>query len=189
MVEISEILPILQSISSVATALGVCIAAAYYILNLRNTQKNMQLTLDTRRVDLIVSLTSRLINAEGRKAYQELINYEWKNYDDFERKYGSDFDIESSSKRYATWFAYNSIGLMIRRGMVSSEDIYDMGMFPGVFLWEKYKSVIEEIRKRYFGNDYLKDLELLSKEMMRIKLQRDPQYKVPESFTKYIPDK
>lgn len=63
---------------------------------------------------------------------------------------------------------------MIRKGMVEAEDIYDMGMFPGALLWEKHRFVIEEIRGRYFGRDYLVDLEYLAREMLRVKLQRDP---------------
>jgi hypothetical protein len=46
-----------------------------------------------------------------------------------------------------------------------------------------------EQRRRYMGTDHLRDLELLVKEMMRIKVARDPSYKLPETFLKYIPKK
>ena len=93
---------LLQSVSYIAGALGVCIAAIFYVLNLRISQRNMKQTLETRRIGLIDSITTRIANAEGRRNYQELMNYEWTDYDDFEKKYGSDYDMESSSRRYAT---------------------------------------------------------------------------------------
>ena len=38
-------LALLQSVSYIAGALGVCVAAAYYVMNLRITQKNQELSL------------------------------------------------------------------------------------------------------------------------------------------------
>ena len=38
-------LALLQSVSYIAGALGVCVAAAYYVLNLRISQRNQELTL------------------------------------------------------------------------------------------------------------------------------------------------
>jgi len=78
--------------------------------------------------------------------------------------------------------------MMLRKGMVEAEDIYDVGSVS-IFLWSKYKTVIEENRKRYNGEDYLKDFEYLFDEMMRLKLSRDSSYKIPETLDKYVPDK
>lgn len=39
----------LQSVSYVAAAVGVCVAAAYYVMNLRVQQSNMKSTLETRQ--------------------------------------------------------------------------------------------------------------------------------------------
>jgi hypothetical protein len=38
-------LVVLQSLSYIAGALGVCVAAVYYVMNLRISQKNQELTL------------------------------------------------------------------------------------------------------------------------------------------------
>jgi len=71
--------------------------------------------------------------------------------------------------------------------MVEAEDIYNVGSVSS-FLWVKYKPVIEENRRRYNGESYLKDFEYLFEEMMKVKLSKDPSYKVPETLDKYIPD-
>ena len=148
----------------------------------------MKLTLETRRISLIDSITVRTINEDGMKNYIELLRYDWKDFEDFEKKYGSEDNVEAAARRYAIWTSYNSIGGMIRKGVVQAEDIYDLGLSTVVFLWEKYKPIIEEIRKRYHGKDYLIDLEYLANEMMRLRLIRDPSYKIPENLDKYVPN-
>jgi len=180
---------LLQSLSYVAAAIGVCVAAVYYAMVLREQRRNMRLTLETRRIGLIDSIITRTINVEGMRNYFELMNYDWRDYGDFERKYGSDNDVDAAAKRFAKWNSYNSLGMMLRKGMVEAEDLYDMGLFGVIFLWEKYRSIIEENRRRYNGKDYLRDLEYLAGEMMRVKMVRDPSYKMPETFIKYVPDK
>ena len=45
-------LALLQSVSYIAGALGVCVAAAYYVMNLRITQKNQELSLKTQEIAL-----------------------------------------------------------------------------------------------------------------------------------------
>jgi hypothetical protein len=180
---------LLQSLSYVAAAIGVCIAAFYYVMMLREQRRNMRLTLETRRIGLIDSIITRTINKDGFRTYFELMNYDWRDYGDFERKYGSDNDVDAAAKRFEHWHSYNSIGAMLRKGIVEAEDLYDMGLFGVTYIWEKYRPIIEENRRRYNGKDYLRDLEYLAGEMMRVKLVRDPSYKMPETLIKYVPDK
>jgi hypothetical protein len=179
----------IQTAYYMVAATGVLVAAVFYILNLREQRRNMRLTLETRRINLIDSLSIRVINANGMKSYFELMNYEWTNYEDFEKKYGSDNNIDSAAKRYSLWSDYNTMGTMVRRGIMKVEDLYDMGMLGLVFLWAKYKPIIEEGRRRYNGKNYMKDFEYLANEILKYVKANDPDYIVPETLTKYVPDK
>ena len=180
---------LLQSLSYAAAAIGVCAAAVYYAMVLREQRRNMRLTLETRRIGLIDSIITRTINEEGYRSWFELLRYEWKDYEDFERKYGSENNVDAAAKRYASWALFNSVGMMLRKGMVEAEDLYDMGMMAPIFLWEKYKPIIEENRRRYNGQYYLQNLEYLAGEMLRVVKGRDPSYRIPEALDKYVPDK
>ena len=62
---------------------------------------------------------------------------------------------------------------------MEAEDRYDMGMHGVIFLWEKYRPIIEENRRRYNGQNYLRDFEYFVGEMLRLD-------SLPES---YIPPK
>jgi hypothetical protein len=181
-------LALLQSVSYIAGALGVCVAAFYYVLNLTEQRKNMKLTLETRRITIINSLMERIINKEAVEDYFEIMNYEWSNYEEFERKYGSDNNIEATAKRYALLNKYDQIGSLVKKGFVNMDDLYDLTLTGLPFLWAKYGDVIEEGRKRYNGSDFLVNFEFLANEALRIKVEKDPSYKVPENLTKYVSD-
>ena len=63
-----------------------------------------------------------------------------------------------------------------------------MGMQGCIFLWEKYKPIIEEERKRYLGKNFLTDFEYLANRMLKVVQERDAAYTVPETLDKYVPD-
>jgi hypothetical protein len=56
---------------------------------MRATQKNMELTLQTRRMALAKNIAHQTIDFKGMRIYFELNMY-WKDYVDFEKRYGSD---------------------------------------------------------------------------------------------------
>ena len=123
-------LAVLQTVSYLIAALSFAVTCAYYIMNLRNTQKNMEMTLETRRINIINSLTSYGVSPDGMKVYFEILNYKWTDYDDFERKYGSNNNMEAHAKRNSIWAGFNVCGAMLRKGQLKTEDLYDIGL-PG----------------------------------------------------------
>ena len=182
-------LVVLQSVSYVAAAVGVCVAAVYYAMVLREQRRNMRLTLETRKLQLITGLAHDLFNEEGVRRWGELLNMEWSSYDDFERKYGSDVNLDNYAKRQSVFYTFNAVGTLIREKLVEPETLYKLEMVGASLLWAKFEDVIREQRRRYMGADFYQELELLAKEMMRIKLKRDSSYKLPETFLKYVPEK
>ncbi len=167
---------------------GVIAGFSYYVLTVRASQKNMMRTLETRQISLIDNIVTRSMGENGFRNFFELMRYEWKDYEDFEKKYGSENNVDATAKRFAVWQDYNLIGLMLRKGLVEAEDLFDMGVQGVIFLWEKYKSIIEEERKRYLGKNFLRDFEYLAGEMLRVVQERDSNYMVPDTLDKYVPD-
>jgi hypothetical protein len=58
-----------------------------------------------------------------------------------------------------------------------------------IFLWSKYRGVIEEGRRRYNGRNYMRDFEYFADETLRYVMANDPNYRLPENLTKYVLDK
>jgi hypothetical protein len=180
-------LVVLQSISYIAGATGVAIAAIFYVLNMRISQRNMKQTLETRKLSFVTSITNQLLSEEGERRFSEVLNMEWKDYDDFERKYGSDYNLDIYAKRMSVWETYNTLGMLVREKLVKPEVIYSLDNVTACFMWSKFKDVIAENRRRYGGKDTFSDFEFLNNELLRIKLSKDPSYRVPETLTKYVP--
>ena len=181
-------LALLQSISYIAGALGVCIGGLSFAFNMRASQRNMKQTLETRKLQFVTSITNQLNSEEGHRRYTELMNMEWKDYDDFERKYGSDYNLDNAAKRFCVWGTYNTLGMLVREKLVEPELLYPI--LSGVLNhWTKFKDVIKEQRKVYSSKDSFSDFEFLYNEIHRVALSRDPSFKIPETLTHYVPDK
>jgi isopentenyl diphosphate isomerase/L-lactate dehydrogenase-like FMN-dependent dehydrogenase len=189
MVELETINMLVQIVGVSAAAIATVVGVRSYIVSNKRAQETRDRELETRRISLIDSMASRLQTPEAMKIYQEIMNYEWRDYEDYVRKYGSAYNMEAAAKRLGTWNVYNSVGAMLRKGIVEPEDVYDLGAHGIVQLWVKYRSIIEESRRRINGQDWLRDLEYLAGEMTKVKLKRDPSYKVPETFGIRLPDK
>ncbi len=58
-------------------ATGVLVAAVFYILNLRVSQR-------TLRINTTNNLFQSFASEEGQKRWIELMNMKWSNYDDLE---------------------------------------------------------------------------------------------------------
>ena len=52
--------------------------------------------------------------------------------------------------------------------------VYKIGAWTTVWLWMKYKPIIEVYRQRELGRDFAEDFEWLAHEMFRMKVKRDP---------------
>jgi hypothetical protein len=135
-------------------------------------------------------MASHLTSIEGTRNYQDLMSYEWTDYEDYVQKYGSLYNPEANVKRQVMYNRYNNVGAMLRKGIVEREDIYDHIASTGLIqFWAKYRPIVEEGRKRLNGKDWLMDFEYLADEMLKEKLERDPSYKVPETFGVRLPEK
>ena len=80
-----------QTIGVLVTAASVTVAAIYYIMTLRATQRNMKTTLETRQAQFLMSLYQRWSDSE----YQDnwfftMFKMSWSDYEDFTKKYPAD---------------------------------------------------------------------------------------------------
>jgi hypothetical protein len=135
----------------------------------------------------VTSITNQLLSEEGQRRYGELLNMEWKDYDDFEKKYGSDYNPHNFSTRMSVWYTFNMLGMLVREKLIESEVLYTILQTNPCFVWSKFKDIIPEWNKRYGGGSFFPDFEFLSNEMLRIALSKDPSFKVPETLSKYVP--
>ena len=178
-------LALLQSVSYIAGSAGVFIAAIFYGVNLRISQRNMKQTLDTREFQLLMQLSEFITTKEGMKNYLEFVMMEWKDYDDFEKKYGSDVNPDSYALRETMAGWLNKAGILLRYGMIDRELLYDYYGFVPIGLWNKYCEIIRIQREHYAIPELYRDWEYLYDEMVKIAAERgmDTRFKDDTRYT------
>ena len=178
-----------EFIALILTGLGLTASIVYYANVLSNSNKTQQMQLETRRMQIIMDVDQELKSYETYNKIIEIINMEWNNYDDFEKKYGSDNNPENFAKRYSVLWRLNSIGILVRDGFIDAETVYDLlGEFSTIWVWRKFEPIIRETRVRYNVPLALNDFEFLYNELILVREQKGIRVPVTETFAKYVAD-
>ena len=159
----------LQTVGVLVTAASVTIAAIYYMFTLRINMKTQQLaaksqeqTLETRQTQLFMQVVDKMDQKWTDDFFEVLEKWEWKDFNDFEKKYGG----FSHPKLTHVFGALEHVGILVHEGLLNPRLLwYWQGSFP-TSLWFKYKPIILELRARYekppkgqFG-EYVEELAL-----------------------------
>jgi hypothetical protein len=195
-------LALLQSVSYIAGALGVCVAAAYYVMNLRLSQKNQELTLktqelalktqqqnlETRQAQLYMNIFDSLLSVNTIKDDYELMEYKWKDYDDFENKYGPKNDLDGTAKRQSLHSRLDNVGWLVKCGVVDPEWAYNQIGGLVLFHWVKFKPIFFEERRRDGWPNYYENFEYLAGVCDSIGRNKGLSSEVVKGHTKWIPE-
>ena len=178
----------LSVIRDLVAIFGVIAGFSYYVLTVRNSQRTQRQQLETRQAQLFMQLYQDLLSENNMRSLLDLLNMEWEDYDDFERKLGSDNNPDSFVKRTSIWFRMNGIGHLLRDGMIDSEKVFDLLGTWIDWLWMKWESIIKELRVRYHQPELYTEFEYLAVEMRRVRLERGITEELPDTYTRYIPE-
>jgi len=154
-------LVILQSLSYMAGAIGVCIAAAYYTVVLREQRQ-------TRQFQLLMQIREIDLTKEGQLDILKWRNMEWSDYDDFEKKYGSDVNPENYAIRMINTNVYHILGILIKNKAISSDLVYQYMGMDIIMDWNKYGEIIRTQRRLYNVPEFGIYWEYLYDEMVKI---------------------
>ena len=126
---------------------------------------------------------------EGMRRWIDLMNMEWKDYDDLEKRYGSDVNPDNFANRSTMFRFYNAMGYLVESGLADVETVHKLNGIGPIWVWAKFEPIIKENRRRYSGKNEYWGMEYHAGEVLKVKLRDDPSYKVPERFTRYLADK
>ncbi len=155
-----------QTTSIIFAGVSIGIAALYYTLTLRNTQRAQQLQLETRQAQLFMQAYNRFTEKEFQKSWFEMVSqWEWDDYDDFMAKYGPKTNSEDASKWGSVLAYFEGLGVFVEQGLIDIELVSRLGSTNIINCWEKFGPVFEEYTRRT-GNPYAYDyLEWLYNEL------------------------
>ena len=138
-----------QMVLSTLQTIGLLVGIAYYLIIMRNSQRNQQIQLETRKVQLFIQLYQQLTSEETLKASMELMTLDIKDNDEYLKKYDSSVNPAHYAKRAHIWWIYNSIGELLRMGTIE-HDLIDRLQLDAqvIIMWEKWEHIIKETRVR-----------------------------------------
>ena len=177
----------LQEVSYIMGSLGVFVAAVYYIFNMRATlqtrqeankaQEEQRARDETnKKIQLTNNMLQTLLKLETQQISGELLNYTWTDTQDFLNKYDSSVNPDSFAKRMALFNIFETLGYLLKQGVIDQELIYINGGNSVIFHWAKFKPIIEEYRKIAYGSDMFAYFEYFAEEMWKMKHVRDPSF-------------
>ena len=161
----------LQTLLTFLTLISVPVGVVYHIMTLRNTRKNQELQLETRQAQLFMDIYETYASKQYQKDRERMLYlWEFEGSDDFFNKYGVDVNPDEHAIYDMFTAHFEGIGVLVRRGLIDSNLVYDLMYDSVIFFWEKFEPVLLGIREQWGQKSY-EDLEFLKNEMLRIKEQ------------------
>ncbi len=140
----------LQTIGILMTGISLTIAAAYYTLTLRNTQKNQKLQLETRQAQLFMEMYRDFKRSDIQKAYNDIINvWKWDSIEEFNEKYGRRNNYDEFHKYMLVYSVYEGLGVLIYRNLIDVAMIEELMRSYVISFWEKMAPLIYDWRVQW----------------------------------------
>jgi hypothetical protein len=168
MVELDTALNILQTIS-------IVIGIAYYLMILNNQQKSQKQTLETRQAQLFMQIYNRLTHADFTEKWNEVLNYEWTDFDDFIHQYGQKNNPKTFSTIQSIELFFEGIGVLVSRGLIDVSLVDDVMSNIILLYWRKYGKIAHEMRIQYNLPQYAEWTEYLYNEVRKVAVQQHPE--------------
>jgi len=155
-VELAEI----QTAYYMVAATGVIVAAVYYIMTLRST-------MDNRKAQLLMEY-NRIISSKGWLTdLHESLNYEWSDYEEFDRKYGHP-NPEAHSRWISIANSMESALMLLDRNLVNEDMLrFYLGSVSMGLFWEKFGPAVKEMRVRMKSPNMFHNIEFYYDKWMR----------------------
>ena len=149
----------IQTVSIAVASASVTLAATYYMWQIRHQTK-------IRQTDLVIRISSLGTKRDFLEACADVFEAEFKDYDDFVRKYGAPF-----SKKPIPLSFFIVGNFMERVGVLLQNKLLDVSLVNQLVtvtdFWEKMKPVIEGIRKEEQNQSYYEWFEYLYNEIKK----------------------
>jgi hypothetical protein len=149
------------SISAIVAAAGVLIGVVYYILDMRHQTR-------VRDTELIMNLYSFFDDRQFQSDVEMVMNCEFKDYDDFVRRYGPLFGRKNRELQAAiTTFLnhFDLLGTLLRRKLADTDLLAEM--VGGGTFWEKVRPLMEGYRKQINEPTFFADFEYYYNQMKK----------------------
>jgi hypothetical protein len=142
-----------QMVLSTLQTIALIVGIAYYLIIMRNSQRNQALALraqeqalETRQAQLFMSIYTRANEVEFWKNFIEIQQWEWESFEEYNEKYEVPTEMRAMFNSVGTFF--EGMGVMIKRNLIDVTVVDDLLSGPILSLWQKFEPIILEERRR-----------------------------------------
>jgi len=156
----------IQTISIAIASASVVAGVVYYSLQIRHQNLQIQQQTKMRQTDLYWRLLSTFNSKEYVEAFLKVVNLEFKDYNEFAKKYGSAFS--ETPVQVALGMVCNlfeATGSLLYRHLIDVETVSHM--LPVSYTWEKVKPIVDGMRKELNVSPLYEWFEYLYDEMQK----------------------
>ena len=162
----------ISMIRDIVAIFGVIAGFSYYVMTVRINQRNQKRAEETRKIQLIYEQNRSLRESGSTQRWYQVMNMEWENYDDFMTKYNWENNPELADSWRSLCHALNFFGLLIRDGIVDTAAYVQISFDNAPIFWDKFRSIIEEMRIRNDSPDIFSGIEVLARETDKYRISR-----------------
>ena len=152
------------------------------MMELQKQLQAQQQATETREIQIFMQLMERISNKASYIDWVELINQGKVDYDEYLEKYDSSVNPDHLAKRATLWHTYNSIGELLRQGVIDHDLLDRMLVAPMILImWENWKHIIKNTREREDVPGLWLGFEYLYNEISNRRKEKGlPDYKYPQ---------
>ena len=109
----------LSVVRDLVAIFGVIAGFSYYVLTVRNAQRNQQHQLETRQAQLFMQIYDRFTTKEFQLDYRTLaVSDDWTDYDDFIQNIRGLENVETSNPIAVTLTYFEGLGVLVEEGLI-----------------------------------------------------------------------
>jgi hypothetical protein len=155
----------LQMVRDVVTIFGVIAGFGYYVLTVRNNQRNQRLQLETRQAQLFMQIYNVSHNDPSYlEAQRRCFELEINSYEEYLKIQENEDDRKALAR---VGMFYEGLGVLVKEGYVSIRLVALLMTGTTRMLWERlYKSWVEEGREKMNYRRFRSEAEYLYDELM-----------------------
>jgi len=157
----------ISTVSIVIAAASVVAGVVYYSFQLRHMVKTRQDVVKTRQADMLMRLYSTWGSEDLQKAATEVMNLEFKDYNDFSKKYGKQWETPTHIAVFKVGWFFNGIGVLLHSKLADIGLIDRLFGYMVIWLWKKMKPIVEGAREQFNQPKSLEWFEYLYNEMQK----------------------
>lgn len=156
---------------------SVIVAATSVVLYIANLFISSQREERDRKIILTDNILHNQLSEESWKGLADVMNMEWRDFTDFIKKYDSTMNPGLFAKRMSYISTLDYMGYLYKMKVIDAETVYEVVGSQAIWVYAKFKPIIEEYRRISWGMDRFRNLDYLASEMYKIQVQRDPSFK------------